>query len=784
MGIRHLQDDEYLLRRQQIEGNDEIEKDKFEDLYQSNANKKFPLIPFAPYVWVYHSGEKRYDSAKIEYKIEKIEAKYAKKKDKHQGKEGKLERIERSKSKKITKKIRDLQDGNILMRWGEHVSVYDEALIEKTRAQMQLYLQNRGYFDGHVEYKTEIKGKRKFVTYSVEEDLPHIIDTLRFITSDSTINQLILDNMEDSYLEIGENYDQNNLIQERERIEKLLKNHGYFDFSRQYIEYNVLTDINPYSLEIDLVINDPIKRGFHKQFMIDSVIFVTDASSEPRQAQRSFFDYMGITYQYYNKRFSKKVLDQRVFLYPKSNYSLKNTLNTQRQLAYLDNFKFININYDTTGGKFIANIFTSPLEKYQMTNEVGLNYTEGFPGPFYNLSLKNRNIFGGLENLEITGFFGFEGVYAPTEEKIYTSVESGAKLALIFPQFVMPASANFKRKVGIKNPKTIVRTGFNYTNRLPDYTRTNFLSALAYSWQDERRKIYNFTLSELSFIDSWTSDKFYDLLDTLNQQGNPLIKSFEPSFVSSMNFSVIYNFNPDDFYGNKSSLLKLFLESGGAMYNFFDPKTFYENRNDTIQHFQYLKFLADFRRHITLNETNGIATRINIGVAYPYGKNQTLPYEKFFFSGGSNSIRAWAPRRLGPGGYQPPRNDDDSFDYSVEKPGEILIEANIEYRSRLIGFIDWAFFVDAGNVWKFYENPAFEGAEFKFNRFYKEIAVGMGLGLRLNFSFLVIRFDYGVKMYDPAEEEGDRWIGHYISLTNLSGKPGQALWNIAIGYPF
>ncbi|MCK5278545.1 MAG: BamA/TamA family outer membrane protein, partial [Cyclobacteriaceae bacterium] len=594
------------------------------------------------------------------------------------------------------------------------------------------------------------------------------------------------ENQSESKILIGQNYDQNHLVTERERIEKLLRNNGYFDFSRQYIEFNVLTDIQPYEVEINMIINDPSKRGFHKQFSIDSVIFVTDAGVEARRDARSFFNYNGITYQYYNKKFSKKILDQRVFLHHGSAYSIDNTLNTQRQLAYLDNFKFININYDTTGGSFIANIFTSPLNKYQMTNEVGLNVTEGFPGPFYNLSLKNRNIFGGLENLEISAFFGFEGVGSATAPEIY-SIESGAKLALTFPQFIMPASEKLKRKVGINNPNTTVRSGFNFTDRF-EYRRTNFSNALVYNWQKERRRIYNFTLSELSLINSETTDDFDSLLLKLEKAGNPLIKSFEPSFVSAMNFHVIYNFNPNDFYGNKSSLLKLYGESGGLMFNFIEPVIFEKNRTDTIQHFKYLKFSSDFRRHITINETNGVATRLKFGIAYPYGKNKTLPYEKFFFAGGSNSLRAWPPRRLGPGSQKPQMNDDPDneglFDYSIEKPGEILLEANIEYRSKLVGFIDWAFFVDAGNVWKFYENPEFVGADFKLNRFYKEIAVGMGLGLRLNFSFLVIRFDYGVKMYDPAREEGDRWIGDNLSLFNWRGDPGQALWNIAIGYPF
>ncbi len=787
MGTRHLQDEEYLLRRQNIKGNHDFPDEVFEELFQAKANKKFPIIPFAPYVWIYQQGEKKYDSVKIENKIDQIKAKYERKKKKHPDNERKIAKLERVKSQKVEKKQRDLQDGNILMRWGEPLSVYNEETTEKTSKQMQLYLQNHGYFNSSVDYKTKYRSKRAFVTYEIKEDKPHTIDSVRIFTTDTTIQKLITASKQESLLEVGQPYNQDNLVKERERVEKLLKNHGYFDFSRQYIVFDVLTDRVPYKVDLSLIIKDPSKRKYHKQFYIDSVIFVTDANAPPQDTSRSLLNYRGITYQYYKKKFSKKILDQRVFLYPDSAYSIDNTLNTQRQLAYLDNFKFININYDTTGGAFIANIFTSPLDKYQMTNEVGLNVTEGYPGPFYNLSLKDRNIFGGLENLEVTGYFGFEGVASATTRDVYSSIESGAKLALTFPQFIMPASAKFKRKVGQYNPNTVIRTGFNYTQR-PEYQRTNFSNSFGYTWQKDRRRLFNFTLSELSFINSVTDPTFDSLLVELEQAGNPLIRSFDPSFVSAMSFFVVYNFNPNDFYGNKSSLLKIYGESGGLVYNLFEP-TFFENSgSDGIQYFKYLKFSTDFRRHLTINENNGVATRLNVGIAYPYGKNKTLPYEKFFFAGGSNSLRAWAPRRLGPGSQKPTLNDDpDSegmFDYSIEKPGEILLEANIEYRSKLVGFVDWAFFVDAGNVWKFYENPEFPGADFKFNRFYKEIAVGMGLGLRLNFSFLVIRFDYGVKMYDPARDEGERWIGDRLSFSNLGGEPGQALWNIAIGYPF
>jgi len=285
------------------------------------------------------------------------------------------------------------------MRWGEPLSVFSEEITNKTQSQMQLLLESRGYFNAAVEYEVQAKGRKKYITYKIEEDYPHTIDSFRVFSSDSAITRLVNESMEYSEIHPGDSYNQQTIVAERERIEKLLKNNGYFDFSRQYIAFDIITDKEPYVLDVNMIINQPARRDFHKKFTVDSVIFVTDASTEATGPTRSVFDYHGVSYQYYKKRFSKKVLDQRVLIAKGESYSLENTVNTQRLLAYLNNFKFININYDTTGGKFIANIFTSPLPKYQMTNEVGLNVTEGYPGPFYNLALTDRNIFGGLENL-------------------------------------------------------------------------------------------------------------------------------------------------------------------------------------------------------------------------------------------------------------------------------------------------------------------------------------------------------------------------------------------------
>lgn len=790
MGTSYLQDGQYLLRRQKIKGTKHVKKEALEALYLQKANKKFPLIPFSPYVFIYNKGLKNYDEAKVYAKINAINQKYDDKIVKKAHKPRKKNNLNKTRNKKIEKQKRVLKEGNIFMRWGEPLAVYSEELAENTRTKMQLYLNTKGYFSSAVTKEVRFQKKMAYITYQINEGLPHKIDSVFYTVLDSGIIDIIEYDRPNSLIHKGDNYDQSILTAERDRINEVMKNHGYFDFSRQYIRYEVDTTLSDYKARIHMIITNPARRGFHKRFRIDSVIFVTDTKMASHSGPRQSLFYNGITYQYYKKKFSKKVLDQRVFLYKDSLYSLNATLNTQRQLALLDNFKFININYDTTGGRFVANVFTSPLQKYQMTNEVGLNVTQGYPGPFYNLSLKQRNVFNGLENIELTGYFGFEGVASVTTKDVYSSTEAGVKLSLIFPQFIAPGSHSWKKRSGKYNPNTTLRAGFNYTNR-PEYTRANSNGAWIYNWQQGRKRFFNLTLMEISFIDSKITQDFQDILDKLDSAGNPLSKSFNPSYVSSTNFYYMQNFNPSDLYGNKSSLLKLFVETGGTMFNFYTP-TILEKQN--LEYFQFLKFSSDFRWHISISEKTGIATRFNFGLAYPYGKNRALPYEKYFFAGGSNSIRAWPPRRLGPGSAPPKENQDPGkdglFDYSIEKPGEILLEANIEYRGKLVGFVDWAAFIDAGNVWRWYRelnsegNEIQPGANFSFNRFYKEIALGGGLGIRFNFSFLVIRFDYAIKMYDPARQEGSRWILDNINWSSLGGEPGQGIWNIAIGYPF
>ena len=224
------------------------------------------------------------------------------------------------------------------------------------------------------------------------------------------------------------------------------------------------------------------------------------------------------------------------------------------------------------------------------------------------------------------------------------------------------------------------------------------------------------------------------------------------------------------------------VEPGGTFTNLWMRDLF---KRDSLEIYAYVKLDTDYRKIFGSTKNKSWAFRVRSGVAIPYGENGLLPYEKYFFSGGSISNRAWKPRRLGPGSYD--HIEEGQVSYKFEQQGEIIIESSIEFRQRLIGFLHWAAFIDAGNIWTIKEDNARKGAQFKLNEFYKEIAVGAGLGLRFDFSFFVMRFDVAAKIIDPARPLGSR----FFLSSGFNNEPFHdpkltepVVYTLSIGYPF
>ncbi|MBT1698277.1 BamA/TamA family outer membrane protein [Fulvivirgaceae bacterium PWU4] len=802
LGTQHLKEGQKRLIQQSVKAPEGIDHEALRNLYAQRPNRRLLGLPIYHLVGIYYWGEKTYDREKYVRKKEKVEQKFNAK-IAGTSSQRKINNYQFRKQKKMDRLNSFIENGNHFMQWGEQVAVFDSGLVETTINRFRNYLFSEGYFHNHVTTKTTSLGKFVSVSYRVEASAPYMIDTIFYRISDSSVYRLIKNSGTQSYIRKNHRYRQEDFEKERERLDLLLKDNGYFDFSRQYVDFSIDTAMRGNrKVAVMIEVLDPAKRGYHKQFRIDSVRFTADAGVTNPGFERTTRTYRDVQYSSYHDYYSLKILSQRLFLSPENLYSLTKTYESQRQLANLDAFKFVNINYDTSGGKFIANIFASPLKRYEWTNELGVNVTQGYPGPFYSVSLKKRNIFRGLENLELSGRFGVEGVASATEElNVYKSIEASANAALIFPQFIWPFREATQIRLGKYNPKTRLSLGYTYTDR-PEYRRTSTTFSNTYTWQNQRTTQYSLALTNISLIDSKNiSAGFKQRLHELDSLGNyNLARSFDPSFVSSMIFSITWNRD----YGSldkHSIFIRSQFETGGTTLNLIDTDII---TDQGLKYFKYLRFSFDVRRVRILNKWAQLAYRFNTGIAYSYGSNNSLPYEKYYFAGGSRSVRAWRPRRLGLGSLPPPLAAnpvvDGTFSYQFERPGEILMEGSLELRTKLVGFIDGAVFVDAGNVWTFKQQKEATGtgnSQFKGGSFYKELGIGTGFGLRFDFTFLILCFDVGIKAYDPARDPGDRFVLDKVRFFKpYARKVGEGentrylnikepvIYNIGIGYPF
>ncbi len=793
---RLLKQDQYLLYNQTIKGNKKVPSSELTPFYRQTANRRLFGLPIQPFLWVYYVGSRYYNREKVEARIEATTQRFNTRiaEAETEDQTARVRRLKRQKDRKLDKLDKALQEGNFLMRVGEPPVVFDSSLAKQTADQMKAYLNRKGFFNGKTSFRYDLNPQRRnaTVTYLVTENTPYRVLDTNYVTDNPKMDSLLRVNLTGSAIKPGSQYDVDKLDSERDRIDRIMRNNGYYNFSRQFVEFEVdstvrdttIRDTARASHQVDIytLINKPGRNQQHQRYRIQEVYFLEDADNQSRRVKRDTIVYQGIHYLARNHRYSRRVLDTKLQIRPGDLYSLNNTLETQRLLTSIDIFKFANIYYDTTGGKFIARIFTNPIEKYSYTAEGGGTVTMGFPGPFGSLNFKVRNVFNGMEIFEVRATGGIEGQAAVTDlRNVYASKELNITSTLTFPQILFPS--RLKYYFNRYNPSTRITAGYNLTVR-PEYRRYNFRSAFAYNWQPSPRHQYTVTPLDISRIYStYTDPAFQQYVDTtLREQGSTLWRAFRRSFVSSVNASYTFNgslTNP----GSRTHYLRLFGESGGSYLNFLGLQG--DSLNSGLQFYRFLRFSADFRYYVPQGKRSTWAFRVNVGLANPYGPARSLPYEKFFFAGGSNSVRAWAPRRLGLGSFPDSLSGDGSYAiYNFEQPGDIVLESSAEYRFDIISVLEGAAFIDAGNVWLARANNAYPGGEFAFNSFFKEIAVGGGLGIRLDFSFLIVRLDVATKLYDPGRQGEDRFAFRNLTLRRPLGEKNQTVINVGIGYPF
>jgi outer membrane protein assembly factor BamA len=408
--------------------------------------------------------------------------------------------------------------------------------------------------------------------------------------------------------------------------------------------------------------------------------------------------------------------------------------------------------------------------------------SNNFTGPALTLSYKNRNLTKGAELFVFNIDASYETQLTGAKKGL-NSFELGATTQLFVPKFVTPFRIRDESSQFV--PKTKFDLGFRILHRVEYFDMNSINFSYGYTWKETAQKEYQFDPISINFAKLMkTTDQFEKLL----QQNTFLRKSFEQQFTLGSRASFTYNSiigieKPNQWYFNATVDL-----SGNTAYliqSLVSKRKATEEKPYSLfgyEYSQYSKISTDTRYYLSIDKDNKIATRFIAGVGIPYGNSNSMPYIKQFFSGGSNSIRAFLPRTVGPGSYRRP--DTTSTRVYLDQAGDMKLEANFEYRFTIISVLKGALFLDAGNVWLIRKSAELPGGEFKPRESRKEIAIGTGFGLRVDVSFFVLRLDLGIPLRKPYLPETERWVGDDIQFGSPTWRKNNLVLNIAIGYPF
>jgi outer membrane protein assembly factor BamA len=646
---------------------------------------------------------------------------------------------------------------------------------------IQRYYRENGFLKAHIQTKIDTIGQLVNITFVIDEG-----EASYFTKQDSiSVDNPILAEHVSSYLKehsiirpMGR-LQLSLLKREKEQLSHHLRNEGYYYFSPDAIGIR-LNDIKDSTLQrISLYYKIPEFKNHLSIANYDRLY-------------RIGLPEFSITDPYGNPAVHPplKGLSRLINLKEDDLYSVDLFNQSLKNIYLTDQFKTVSIRFDTTRTRLFPKIELFQNEKYNFSSELGGSVFRGIPGPFLTNSFKVRRLFSSLDYFDFSTRIGYEaqsGFINTTDTR--NNLELNVSASINFPTLYLP-KAMVGKLGSFYGAKTSLGVGFDFINR-PEYQRTNVNLFQRYTWQKSEYSFFTFSPINLNLLntiypETATSDAFKSYLEELKIKGNNLYRSFNPSFVSSISFQYVYrDLLPSNELKN-GKIFQIGLESGGTTLNLLSNRKFSVvtdllNSGQDIQFYRFLRFNLDYRKYKMLgrNQKSQIAFKLSGGVAYAYGDENgyQLPYEKNFFIGGPSSVRAWKPRRLGPGSYVSSSN-------LVEQPGSILMESSLEYRFKLFplfGQMNGAFFVDAGNVWNMSQGNTDPSTQFHLNDFYNQIAVGAGFGLRWDFDFFLLRLDMATKVINPANPVNQKWV---LPQTSFEGGQNPIEYNIGIGYPF
>jgi outer membrane protein assembly factor BamA len=469
-----------MVYENNLSGIEKANQEELLSLIEQEPNTRFFGTSIG--VLIYRFGESFYDSIKVVEELKAVNQELSQVRAQIDTASSSL-RL-RKKEDKLKTKAEGLQDkleyGNALMKTGNPLVILDSALLEKTYRNMQGYLVNHGFFDSKVNFSVDVEKQKATINYLIKENTPYLIDSIYTRSDNPEILKLLSQYSRNAQIKQGEIYNQDHIAAERNRLEDLLKNNGFYMFSKSYVNYLAYQDTSAKTIRLEQVIQKPTFTDKHEVYTIDSINFQINPPSDVFADRRVKTNYSGIDFSFYRDRYSAKVLASRIRIQKGTPYSRTQAIETQRLLNNLDIFRFVNITFDTLGTSLTANILTQPNQKFQLTNQLGMTITEQLPGPFFSTALRNRNFFRAGEILEFNFRAGLEGVASATGQGVYQSSELNTSVSVIFPRFLIPFSPGTLQRFGRYNPNTRVTFGYLNTSR-PEYKRNAINGLLSYT---------------------------------------------------------------------------------------------------------------------------------------------------------------------------------------------------------------------------------------------------------------------------------------------------------------
>ena len=665
---------------------------------------------------------------------------------------------------------------------GEAPVLFSKVDLEYNRKVLQNYSENNGYFNAKSTADSTRTGKKVKANFTVTPKKQYTIRDINFPTDSSSLAEEVRATQKESLLKKGQGYSLETIKTERERIDTRLKEKGFYYFNPDYLLVQV--DSTVANHQVDLIVKVKTDAPFlsKEQYKINKVVVYPNYSINTDAAatnQDSIVQYKDFTIIDAEHLFKPTIFDRTLYFKKGDYYNRTNHNLTLNRLVNLGTFKFVKNQFkvaDTTGNYLDAYYYLTPLPKKSIRVEVlaktnSANYT----GTELNLNWSNRNFFKGAEQLTISAFGGIE-VQVSGQNNGFNVYRCGTEASLIWPRIIAPFK--FQSSSGFV-PKTKATVGYEFQNRTQLYSLQTFKGSFGYLWKENERKEHLLNVTEITFASPQNVTALYQEQIAANAS---LGKVIEKQLIFGPTYSYTYT-NTMDKRKKNTFYYKGSMDLAGNLAGLASGANI--QAGDTVKVFkvpfsQFIKVENEFRHYLKLGPESQLASRIIVGAGFAYGNSNEMPFIKQFFNGGTNSLRAFRARSIGPGTFD---GTTTANTFLPDQSGDVKLEFSTEYRAKIYGLVKGALFMDAGNIWLLKDNANKPGATFSKD-FLNQLAVGVGAGLRFDFSFLVLRTDLAFPIRKPNLPDGQRWVLDKINLSNGSWRNDNLIFNLAIGYPF